>query len=1460
MNTSTTRLEFETHEIPELFAKQQQKYAKIIDLYNQMGLNREDVNYSSKTEDEIKAHENPEEFKVDLSNHIHNEVLTDLYLSSSDNAFDVFKLSPEDVKIADIVQEKTSNCHGLKLKTVEELSETLKQVNVLPKSTFIEEDERTKRIKMGSATKIYTMRRHDNKVGYTKLKQTKKDARNAYNLLSKEKVDNQLKQEKIPDNQVGMFYIGMSMDSLKKQNAEELERAIKLFKSTGDNTELIKVYNKQAPVKTVEEYQKRNYVTTKNSNSTRLYKSTYDEYAKKDPILLRTKLLHHQFALSDEDAIANKEFIDEHFADVYNWIKDGGKFEDIENPYIPQTPNTNVYQKWGFGTFENFKYTLTNPVYDLTNELDDEELIIRQLNILGKSYNTRLEIEYYDMNMDFIRIHRPYCWQMIMTNFVESKPTYEHNDLTANSYKYDENGKIVKVVNINPEMYKDDFLRELEYHVKQTNKTYLPDEIIPLDVTKVLLPDEEDKLKIIDDEIKALTPLEHRLTLAYWHGLINGDYDLKYLEDVANGVIDINDNAVQLPSDEDIKFTTMQKSAQKVLEIQAKYAEIRPIINKQYELNKNVQTLYQVVRIYAELSTLQDKFGSFAIRDLLSTALSAVSHVNRDINNEISLSDKENNFKVIKKSLFGNNVSVPTMNEFIGKYKNLSLSDKHYYNIDGCNDKFSCVYKPMNNIEIGDWKEYHFKKSFFDYAIIGYNNNQTAINQFLYDSNIKSLEELVDYYKMVMSVAHSALINGVSPDEFSEMIANKVEREQEVTPEIEEENDDVFAILNEDDTQTIDEELSKTETEYPQQQFEEKDEVIEMILTIKNDKLRNTLLETMKKLNAIDSIGIDVSEYIEKLYQEISAILDEQVAEIEQQEQNLLVEDEEEPQPIKSETEILTIEELKELTKENPLIDGYRFAHIAPTVITKDVLNDIKEHKIKFGKSLQHWSNKVAETGVTLPTQYLYNDIISEDFFDILLHPDTDLTYSELLATNEHTIDSIYKLTNSKWNSNERYTSTFAQDFVKTVKMNEFGAIINTEEPEMLELLQKIINDYNAHFNNGDELLNATTNLVLKANDFPLSWKEEPFSGVEVLDFDNYFFEFEGRQINTNNIPESVLKVLKDEHIYIDLEDDATEEIKYVELTVDELQGFHPLTFNTFWSQEQVKKLLTKKMIAISCTNTKEKMGVEFALDFKSKMEQNINTILRNYMKLELIKAINQEMFAKQQFLRIYATDELANGVQNKVISPRLKRLMHWLYESYKICVFNVLSEFNPYETIKKMGLEVETNIIAKDIAVQPSEKLIKEIEDGKVKYSNVLKERERKKELGTSNDWFWKLPKYSRDEFIRLGLLDKRNWVDSTISYADKFKEQLEHMEQTHKNGLQTEYDIEITLANELAEFREPTQPKKDPLFTTEVCKELQEHWKRQETVGTMEYDNIQYLKKYHGGYSDVQKGDNLL
>ena len=33
MNTSTTRLEFDAHEIPELFAKQQQKYAKVIDLY-----------------------------------------------------------------------------------------------------------------------------------------------------------------------------------------------------------------------------------------------------------------------------------------------------------------------------------------------------------------------------------------------------------------------------------------------------------------------------------------------------------------------------------------------------------------------------------------------------------------------------------------------------------------------------------------------------------------------------------------------------------------------------------------------------------------------------------------------------------------------------------------------------------------------------------------------------------------------------------------------------------------------------------------------------------------------------------------------------------------------------------------------------------------------------------------------------------------------------------------------------------------------------------------------------------------------------------------------------------------------------------------------------------------------------------------------------------------------------------
>ena len=563
MNTSTTRLEFDTHEIPELFAKQQQKYAKVIDLYNQMGLNRDEVKYKTKTDDEIKTHENPDTFKVDLTNHIHNEVLTELFMSEN-NAFDVFKLSPENIAIADVVQQKTANHHGLKLKTIEEMEESTKQVTVLPKSKFIEEDERTKRINMKSATVIRTMKKHDTRTGYHKLRITKDELRKNYNLLSKEKVENTLKQEKIPENQVGMFYINMTMDNLKKRNAEELEKAIKLFKDTGDITELIKVYNKQSPVTTFEEYQKRNTISLNNSNSTKLYKSTFDEYAKKDPILVRTKALHHQFALTDDESIANKEFIESNFGVAYNWIKDSGNVEYIENPYTPQTPNTNVYQKWGYGTFENFKHTLTNPIYDLTNELDDKELIIRQLNILGKSYNTRLEIEYYDMNMDFIRIHRPYCWQMIMINFVESKPTFEQNDLTVNSYKYDENGNIVKVININPEMYKDDFLRELEYHVKQTNKTYLPDEIIPLDVTKVLLPDEEDKLKIIDDEIKALTPLEHRLTLAYWHGLIKGDYDMQYLQDVANGVIDINDNAVQLPSDEDIKFTTMQKSAQKV--------------------------------------------------------------------------------------------------------------------------------------------------------------------------------------------------------------------------------------------------------------------------------------------------------------------------------------------------------------------------------------------------------------------------------------------------------------------------------------------------------------------------------------------------------------------------------------------------------------------------------------------------------------------------------------------------------------------------------------------------------------------------------------------------------------------------------------------------------------------------------------------------------------------------------
>ena len=130
MDTSTTRLEFDTHEIPELFAKQQQKYAKVIDLYNQMGLNRDEVKYKTKTDDEIKTHENPDTFKVDLTNHIHNEVLTELFMSEN-NAFDVFKLSPEDIAIADVVQQKTANHHGLKLKTIEEMEETTKQVTVL---------------------------------------------------------------------------------------------------------------------------------------------------------------------------------------------------------------------------------------------------------------------------------------------------------------------------------------------------------------------------------------------------------------------------------------------------------------------------------------------------------------------------------------------------------------------------------------------------------------------------------------------------------------------------------------------------------------------------------------------------------------------------------------------------------------------------------------------------------------------------------------------------------------------------------------------------------------------------------------------------------------------------------------------------------------------------------------------------------------------------------------------------------------------------------------------------------------------------------------------------------------------------------------------------------------------------------------------------------------------------------
>lgn len=300
-------------------------------------------------------------------------------------------------------------------------------------------------------------------------------------ILNNKKVVTEDKSQGQPLSNQGFFDVSLSeLQKSSDINVKDLRNAFKsdgdieLFKMNLDN--ILKRYdgNKQDNQDVFELDYEGGFKPSNTTIDTNLIDGDFKLIDDNNHISRQLKALHYEHAVTDNEEL-KKVFDQAHtFKYFNNWIKDNHSHDDIKSimkKYKAKTPFAHPYKKW-FGLYKVSTLPMDNyftcPVYDHSNSLDDDALIIEMLNSLSKSFHTKLDIELYSMEMDFIRLHRPYVWYSVLYNFIEQDA---NSPLSMSNIKYKwttnhktDTKKIVATVTIdNPLMYLDDTIREIEF-------------------------------------------------------------------------------------------------------------------------------------------------------------------------------------------------------------------------------------------------------------------------------------------------------------------------------------------------------------------------------------------------------------------------------------------------------------------------------------------------------------------------------------------------------------------------------------------------------------------------------------------------------------------------------------------------------------------------------------------------------------------------------------------------------------------------------------------------------------------------------------------------------------------------------------------------------------------------------------------------------------------------------------
>ena len=1347
---------------------------------------------------EPQAHEPLDKYRVDLR----ETISADGIATVLSQPFDVFNISDDEILNArEQIKHDLQVLTQRELKTLDELQEIIKESNIIAKLAVPKRDDTNPR----------HHKRLEHRISASNL-QVNQNTLRRFAKLNEHTVKQQQIKNDIPENQTACLTVKLTNDGLRKANNQQLEQALKLYKETGSIAELCKYYDKTQHRDKTELYHHTNKLSSLPCSNEMV--KQHDEH--KDPLLIQWESLHYQYQVDYETLQKDINIIEQLVAD--DWETDSKSIDTIPNAYLAQTPHTNPYKKWGLNTLDQIKRLVINPPYDLSNELDEQELILRYLNLCGVSYNTHLEIELYCHEMDFLRVHRPYVWTMVMTHFIPR----DNNDLpiTATRYSFS-NGSYNKSYHINPETYQDDTLRTLQFEIEQTSVDYLPDEIRPLDFTKIA--NEQD---IINKPYETLD-LETRQVISYWHGLKHGDFDMDYLTKLANGEINPAENILTLASETNKPLQFLRTSAQKVVKLQNEYAQIRTITNKHHAMMEHIHRLHTLTSLYKAMGNTKLK-GNLTFRNLFPLLQSELTTEYRKL-----LLDSVNKSYFTPMYLF--NMENPSVEHYQGKFRPLSLTKQMYHNYNGefnSTMKEHSLSKHLKPLLISEkqFTKLAFYSDFTQMVIMNYMNVAEPMQQFLHNANIKSTDDMINYYKIYKSLDISYHANGKNIDDLINTLSTHKPRKEKDPMLIDYDLDDE-QILTDDELEQLDDELL-VEQVLPKHSAH--DEPIELDELSDDEHLALTtddweMLRTIqRKLNNKKSRG-DIQDSINahvKLVQsrqsfEIDDILNNLQsslneiyhAKVNPNQEQPINESNQEFIRADDDAVIGDIGEIPTVSTNN--LSSNEILELANAVIP---LKDINQQQaLEMLECAFENKDKLTNPNIIAPQLIYPISLLTADEVFTTLTNESVMTFDELINHTPSTEIMLCRLTKSNWASSD-LTTLFSKHYFNLLNVNKLGAIVNHDE-HFNTLSKDIINDYNYFFNSGLEQLNRSTIFYHKKGDYDLVTKLDPLTNTTVIDIPSYTINIDGADYNTDKLTDDDLKKINtvDLYVYENTTDDEGECISFNNENIQDLKGFHPLTYDTYYLPDEFQEIFTMKLKASIYQLMKDKGYDE---QKRKQLADTLNSLddmsaIKKYLKLEHIMALIREIRVKQYYIKQITLDNLCNGGQTNLLSARLGKLMYWLYESMVISLNKVLENYNlasAYHALKDKNPSDEQ--IAQHFILKPTESVINEVVKMKELFENLNQTHNP-----NSHEWYYKLTKENQELYTRLGLWDNANWEQ-----VDENKTYLEH----YTPASTDDYKVSIEYASDMYDFQsEP--PKPETIYQLQVTDDLQNHWNNQ-------------------------------